>query len=500
MRDRESHGQISGPDRRAFVLAGVASAATLASVTTADAQTSKRLGPSRSNSNQQTEDGVVFRHDVNGNQRIMEGFPVPVGKRVSVENWHEHARWLHLNTDLIFKSTTAEKRNKQVWSLPRKMLSPKDFVEARVRWADLNTPRDQHEWITVKDWLDRTATDALIVLHRGHIVAEHYFGDMAPTRRHLLWSASKSVLASLMARSLPHDIFHRKAEELVQELGDTGLAGSTVRQMLDMQTAVRFPAFLPPSLMKGFTEQQRREWEFASAEMRGAKHEFACQGRAQGIFKKLPSEPADSGMYDFLLTIEKDAAREHGTYFYYAEPNVMAAQLVLESRTGKTYVAHLQDMADNLGFEHSPRITLDSIGTANGNIGLQLTLRDWARWGEWIRTGMVGETEDPNIRNFVIDIENNPRPEMWTDKSNMKLYFRNDTGYRSFFYIEQPANDSRPIVSSLGAYFQRLFIDRKNELTVAKFSSITDWKEFSGKEKIASASFVSEALPKLLGG
>ena len=51
--------------------------------------------------------------------------------------------------------------------------------------------------LTVAELLDDTFTDGFLVLHRGQVVAEHYFNGMAPDVPHLLMSVSKSVTAAV---------------------------------------------------------------------------------------------------------------------------------------------------------------------------------------------------------------------------------------------------------------------------------------------------------------
>ena len=132
-------------------------------------------------------------------------------------------RWTQLNGSVVFKSVPVEKGDGPVWVLPRRMLDPEKMDRAQVLWG--KSPQDAKR-ISVADWLRRSETDALVVLHDGHIVAEQYFGEMTPFTPHRLWSASKSVLASILAPLL----FERGVDEralttkYVPELARSGLA------------------------------------------------------------------------------------------------------------------------------------------------------------------------------------------------------------------------------------------------------------------------------------
>ena len=47
--------------------------------------------------------------------------------------------------------------------------------------------------------LDANYTDGILVLHRGRIVYERYFGALAADRQHLAYSVTKSFVATLAA-------------------------------------------------------------------------------------------------------------------------------------------------------------------------------------------------------------------------------------------------------------------------------------------------------------
>jgi CubicO group peptidase (beta-lactamase class C family) len=51
------------------------------------------------------------------------------------------------------------------------------------------------ETITVADALQKTSTDALVVMKSGRVVADFYAPNFTPQSRHILFSASKSVTA-----------------------------------------------------------------------------------------------------------------------------------------------------------------------------------------------------------------------------------------------------------------------------------------------------------------
>ena len=170
---------------------------------------------------------------------------------------------------------------------------------------------------------------------------------MTPRTRHILWSASKSVLASLLAPFLSDGTLDERelATKYIPELARSGFDGATVRQLLDMYTGIRAPCFPSPREL-GITDKAAlKEWTFNTPEFRRADNVFARTCRAQGVVPRLPGEPTE-GYYDFLLTVGRD--REHGKYFYYTDPNPMALQWILERTTKTSYVEHLSKLLRDL--------------------------------------------------------------------------------------------------------------------------------------------------------
>ena len=230
------------------------------------------------------EDGVVYHPDIH-NSDLMKGFPPPKDRRVTIENWTDTTdtlRWTHLNGSVVFKTLAVEKGDGPVWILPRRMLDLEKLDRAQVLWGKT---KQEAKRISVADWLRRSETDALVVLHDGHIVAEQYFGAMTPATPHRLWSASKSVLASILAPLL----FERAVDEqalatkYVPELAQSGLAGATVRQLLDMYTGVRVPCFPSPEEIGTTDEATLKQWTSGTPEFRRADNEFARMCRAMGV-------------------------------------------------------------------------------------------------------------------------------------------------------------------------------------------------------------------------
>jgi len=100
---------------------------------------------------------------------------------------------------------------------------------------------------TVEDVLAATYTDAFLVVHDGQVVAERYYAGMTAGTRHLVMSVSKSILSCVAGVLTDRGLLDLQAPvtTYVPQVGDSGYAGATIRDLLDMRTGVAFRASSP---------------------------------------------------------------------------------------------------------------------------------------------------------------------------------------------------------------------------------------------------------------
>jgi hypothetical protein len=279
----------------------------------------------------QGEDGVVCHSDTY-KVDLMKGFPPPKDKRVTLDNWGDTTatiRWTNYNGARVFKTVPIERGDAPICVVPRQMMDRESLNRAQVSWGETASNAKK---ITVEEWLVRSETDGFIVLHDGCILAEQYFGHTTSATLRDLYSATKGFLASILAPFL-HDCtidVRAQVTDYIPELSTTGFAGATVRHLLDQTTGISM-TFPPAEWLQQQSRKVQKEWVWASPELRHADNELARQFRAAGRFAKLPEEAADSGFFDYLLTVKQED--EHGSYFNYSAANAGVLQVILERTT-----------------------------------------------------------------------------------------------------------------------------------------------------------------------
>ena len=301
---------------------------------------------------------------------------------------------------------------------------------------------------TVEDVLAGTYTDAFVVVHDGQVVDERYYGDMTAGTRHLLMSVSKSVLSCVAGVLADQGLLDVQAPvtAYVPEAGDSGYAGATIRDLLDMRTGVAFS--------ETYTE--------LDAEVR-------VMERSMGWRPAQPGDPA--GTYPYLASL--GSAGPHGGTFTYRSSDSDMLGWACERVSGRRVADLISALVwQPIGAEHDAEITCDPLGTAIPDGGISATARDLARFGQMlVDDGVVqGRTVVP--AGWLADARQ-PEPgvrEAFAATENE--YVLPGGWYRSqFWVIPGPGG---PVLVCLGIHGQLVYADRAARTAVVKLSSWPD--------------------------
>jgi CubicO group peptidase (beta-lactamase class C family) len=344
--------------------------------------------------------------------------------QVTLANWREapHNRWaFHHVRELIPSADIAHD--------PRRVRA----LERRHGDLDLRVEPDAGEPLTLAQFLGETQTDAFVVLHRGALIYEYYRDGVPPRAPHILMSVSKSMLGLLFGR-LGIDA-ERRVADLLPEVRDTAYQGATLRHLLDMRAGIAFDEdYLATS---GTIVEYRK---------------------ATGWNPLQPGEtPSDLHSFYRQLT-KRDGA--HGGRFHYISPNTDLLGWAIERAAGARFAALMSEHVwQPIGAERDAYITVDRRGAARAAGGMCVTARDLARVGQW----MIDKRSA-----WLDDIQSGGERAAW-DAGSLVAYFPGmPMRYRSQWYILE---GEAPLTFGLGIHGQNLFVDRKNQLVIAKLSS-----------------------------
>lgn len=367
---------------------------------------------------------------------LMQGSPVPADKQV---RWDDGSMWTFPNTRWAFSNqqalvpTAAVRRAGAVSPLPVALRKDLDSVS-------FTTPGG--ETLTWGEAFDAHYTDGIVVLHKGRIVYERYAGAFTPEGRHIAMSVTKSFVGTL-AELLIHEgrlDESRTVASYVPELAQSGFGSATLRQLLDMRTAI---AFNEDYAGTGLSDVNRMAF-------------------AVGMAPVPPGFKGPDGNFAFAAGLAANGP--HGGDFVYRTPNTMALQWVVERVGGAPLATQIAERFwQPMGMEQEASLNADRVGTAFGGGGMNAALRDMARFGEMIRNGGRWNGRQilpPQVVKAILT------PGDAAAFANTKYPGLDGGSYRSQWWHRASGQ-----TMAVGVHGQGIYIDPKSEMVIARFAS-----------------------------
>lgn len=343
--------------------------------------------------------------------------------QVTLANWRSspYNRWAFHHVRELIPSADIANDPRRIRELP--------FEE---RSLDLRIDPDSGEAMGLEAFLLETGTDGLAIVHRGRLVFERYAGGMTDETPHILMSVSKSMLG-LLAAEIGLDP-SRQVADIVPEVRDTAYRGASVRDLLDMRAGI--------------------VWDENYLATSGPIIEYR---KSTGWNPLAPGEAA-SDLHSFYASLTQAGA--HGGPVHYVSPNTDLLGWVIERVTGRRYADLMSELVwKKVGAERSAYITVDRLGAPRCAGGMCVTLRDLARVGQW----MIEERAD-----WMKRLATAADSKAWA-AGDLARYFRGlPMRYASQWYVLE---GDAPLVFGWGIHGQFLFVDRANQIVVAKLSS-----------------------------
>ena len=293
--------------------------------------------------------------------------------------------------------------------------------------------------LSMRDFLSRTDTDGLVILHKGKLVYQFYDHDMSPQSRHIIMSATKSVvglLAGILSASGSLDV-NAPVSSLVPEISDTAYRGASLRDLLDMRSGIR----LDSSDLRAYA--------------------------AAAGWEPVPEQPPP-GLHAFFSSMHAPLL-PHGGPSSYVSANTDLLGWAIERATGEKFAALLSRLFwQPLGAERDAFITLDRHGAARCTGGLCVSLIDLARVGQLLVDG--GRVGDQQLvaSPWLEDIASKGDQSAWDYGEFASAFAPLKMSYRSGWYVIEQAPK---MLFAMGIHGQNLFVDPAAQLVVAKLSS-----------------------------
>ena len=317
-------------------------------------------------------------------------------------------------------------------------------------WLDMDAidrltfiPLGYTEPMTWRESLAQNYADGIIILHKGRVVYERYFENLTPEGLHAVMSVTKSFTGTLAATLVAEGKLDptRLVSYYLPELAGSGFGDATVREVMDMTTAIRYS--------EEYTDPNAEVWAFSAAGNPFADHPA---GTPQGY-------------HDYLRTVRKKGA--HGEQFGYRTVNTEVLGWIVERVGGATVAEQLQRRIwGRMGMEQDAYYQVDALGTPFAGGGLNASLRDLARFGEMMLQGGRWQGRQIIPAEVVEDIRFG---------SDVAPFAASDYGkklpgwsYRNMWWV---SNNADGAFMARGVHGQAIYIDPAAEMVIVRLAS-----------------------------
>jgi len=371
----------------------------------------------------------------------MQGFPPPPDKVLTFDNpavnVYPRTRWSFSHIRELVPTANVWRGSAAPSPLPRAARAP-----------DLDTVRFKAmgtgEELTFAQSLERNYTDGILVLHKGQVVYEKYFGALTPERPHIAMSVTKSFVGTLAALLAHEGTLDPGAPvtRYLPELKDTAYGDATVRQVMDMTIGVHYS--------ENYADPKAEIWDYA---------------RAGGMLPQGRDYAGPRTFYEFLQTLKKEG--EHDQAFAYKTVNAEVLAWVVRRASGKSLAQLLSERIwSRIGAEQDAFFMVDRIGTESGGGGLNTTLRDLARFGEMMRNnGRAADGRQVLPRAVVDDIRNGGDRAKFAKAGYATLP---GWSYRNMWWVSHNADGA---YTARGIHGQTIYIDPKAQMVIVRYAA-----------------------------
>jgi CubicO group peptidase (beta-lactamase class C family) len=305
------------------------------------------------------------------------------------------------------------------------------------------TPLGSDTQMTWKESFDANYTDGILVIHRGKVIYERYAGCLNEAGKHGAMSMTKS-LTGLLAEILVvegalDESIHVSA--IVPELKGSAFGSATVRQVMDMTTALDYS--------EDYSNPEADIWVYSAA--------------ASPLPKPVGYSGPD-GYFEYLQTVRQGG--EHGEAFGYKTVNTDALGWIVSRVSGKEITELLSERIwSRMSAEQDAYMTVDGKGTPFAGGGLSAGLRDLGRIGLLMLDGGVVNGE----RLFPAEVVERIRAGGDRQAFARAGYATLEGGsYRSMWWL---FHNEHGAFAARGVHGQTIYIDPTAEMVIVRFAS-----------------------------
>jgi CubicO group peptidase (beta-lactamase class C family) len=286
-------------------------------------------------------------------------------------------------------------------------------------------------------------TDGMLIIHRGKIVYERFFGCLDEAGKHGAMSMTKSLTGLLAEILVDEGRLDDTAlvSSIIPELSDSAFGNATVRQVMDMTTGLAYS--------EDYSDPNADIWIYS---------------RAASPLPKPADYVGPDGYFEYLQTVRPEG--RHGEAFHYKTINTDALGWIISRVSGMEVTELLSSRIwSRMGAEQDAYMTVDGKGTPFAGGGLSAGLRDLGRIGLL----MLNEGEINGKRLFSSEVVANIR-RGGSREAFAKAGYKTLKGgsYRGMWWL---FHNDHGAFAARGVHGQTIYVDPKAEMVLVRLAS-----------------------------
>lgn len=315
--------------------------------------------------------------------------------------------------------------------------------------------------VSVKEFLERTTTTALVVLKDETITHESYYLDTKAEDKRISWSVAKSFLSAMVGIAVEQGKI-KSLNDLVTDyapsLKGSGYDGVTVKNILQMSSGVKFNEDY-----KDFFSDINRMGRLLA--LGGSFDEFAASLVAE---------------------------REQGIYLHYVSIDTHVLGMVLRGATGESIVDYFTEhLWNKIHPEADTYFLTDELGEPMVLGGLNMRAVDYLKFGKLYRDNGRWNGEQVVPESWVKASVTPDAPHLMPGKrENADI----DLGYGYQWWLPVDADQE---FMALGIYDQFIYVDKKSNIVIVKNSANIDFTDNNFESGHESAEFFRAVIKSL---
>jgi len=304
------------------------------------------------------------------------------------------------------------------------------------------TPLGGGKPMTWEESLYANYTDGMLILHKGRVVYERYFGCLGDAGKHAAMSMTKSLtglLAEILVAEGKLDESAR-VSEIIPEIGSSAFATATVRQVMDMTTGIRYS--------EDYADPNADVWLYSAA---------------ASPLPKPEGYKGPDGYWEYLQQVRSEG--RHGEAFHYKTVNADMLGWLIARVSGQSVTQLASErLWRPMGAEQDAYMTVDGKGVPFAGGGLSAGLRDMGRLGLlMLNEGVINGT-----RLFPAAAVRGIREGGDAAKFGTAYPALAGGRYSSMWWV-YPGEDG--IISARGVHGQTIYVDPSAEMVLVRFAS-----------------------------